>query len=260
MSKNNGIGSCEAYSQHAKILKPARFSFFSLIIFATCILHVVFASLLIFAAPHPSNLKRNKSIIVKTLTSPPMMTEQKPAGVVSRPSIKKPITPAPAATTQKPIAKTISKPNEKKITPKKETVSIKKPHAKEEKIVKSSAASHINEISPALLRELEESIAKIEVKRDKNKKNKMANVDQPAATQLQVDSYTPLGLDKAEDSDFVTALTQYLRGSLHLPDFGAVKIELTLQQDGSVAKLVVLKTESEKNKQYLERHLERVFC
>jgi hypothetical protein len=49
-----------------------------------------------------------------------------------------------------------------------------------------------------------------------------------------------------------------LHSSLHLPDFGAVKIELTLRQDGTVAKLKVLKTESEKNKQYLETHLVRL--
>lgn len=47
----------------------------------------------------------------------------------------------------------------------------------------------------------------------------------------------------------------FLHGALHLPDFGEVKIELTLGDNGVVNKVVVLKSESAKNKAYLEKQL-----
>jgi outer membrane biosynthesis protein TonB len=54
------------------------------------------------------------------------------------------------------------------------------------------------------------------------------------------------------DSDVIIA---YLHESLHLPEYGEVKIQLTVREDGSVAKLDVLKAESAKNKAYLEQNL-----
>ena len=49
-----------------------------------------------------------------------------------------------------------------------------------------------------------------------------------------------------------------LHENLHLPDFGEVKLQLTLSQDGKVLKVVVLNTESEKNKSYLELQLPKM--
>ena len=50
-------------------------------------------------------------------------------------------------------------------------------------------------------------------------------------------------------------LAGFLHSSLHLPEFGEVTIQLTVKRDGTVARLVVLKTESKKNRAYLEQHL-----
>ena len=50
-------------------------------------------------------------------------------------------------------------------------------------------------------------------------------------------------------------LVGFLHSSLNLPEFGEVTIQLTMKRDGTVARLVVLKAESKKNKAYLEQHL-----
>jgi hypothetical protein len=114
-------------------------------------------------------------------------------------------------------------------------------------------------ISDSLLQELEESIAKIESKSDKGAAAKRAPDKSKtfAPILLQIDS--PLGNDASgEEGDYTDALVSHLHHSLSLPDYGEVKIQLSLRQDGSVAKLVVLKTQSEKNKQYLESNLPRL--
>ena len=79
----------------------------------------------------------------------------------------------------------------------------------------------------------------------------------------KLDIPAPIGLleiDQKESSSFFSIegpqdeFISFLHGALHLPDFGEVKIELTLT-DGVVSKVVVLNSESAKNKAYLEKHL-----
>lgn len=60
-------------------------------------------------------------------------------------------------------------------------------------------------------------------------------------------------LDKSEET-----LASFLHGVLNLPEFGEVKIALTLRNDGSVEKVVVLFAESKKNRAYLEEHLPKL--
>lgn len=55
--------------------------------------------------------------------------------------------------------------------------------------------------------------------------------------------------------DYTEHLMQTLHQSLTLPEFGEVKIQLTLHQDGRVAKVIVMHAESRKNREYLEKNL-----
>jgi outer membrane biosynthesis protein TonB len=50
-------------------------------------------------------------------------------------------------------------------------------------------------------------------------------------------------------------IISYLHHALRLPDYGEVKVSITIRPDGTVAKVVVLKAESANNKAYLEREL-----
>lgn len=61
--------------------------------------------------------------------------------------------------------------------------------------------------------------------------------------------------ETASVEDRASALVEFLHGHLHLPEVGEVKIQLTVQKDGKVTKVVVLGAESVKNKLYLQEHL-----
>lgn len=119
---------------------------------------------------------------------------------------------------------------------------------------KSLPAENRAKISDSLLKELEESIAKIENKSDKQIISSKAPSVQKAAAPivLQIDQ----GMEANNTAgDYTDALISHLHRSLSLPEYGEVKIQLSLRQDGTVAKIIVLKTENEKNRIYLENNL-----
>ena len=95
-----------------------------------------------------------------------------------------------------------------------------------------------------LAKELEKSIAQMQTS---SPQKSSAPVHKTARLQIDV--------NENQESDYVASLTRYLHTALHLPDFGAVKMELTVREDGSIAKLLVLKAESEENRKYLEKHI-----
>jgi len=238
----------------------------SIIFVAVLSVHLIFVSVLFFQSPFLPSKKQHKPILVKTVETS-ITTEKKVPSYISRastppqagpatPVVKKP-TPSPLPKPSQPKA-----PIEKKQPEKKESPLTAKPAAEVKKNRNTQSSfpplDPVPTISPSLLRELEESIAKIEDKSDKNRKVKNPDAKGKLSTPmvLQIDALNGLvqeSSDKAED--YASLLAQCLHASLHLPDFGEVKIELTLKQDGKVAKLKVLKAESEQNKKYLESHL-----
>jgi outer membrane biosynthesis protein TonB len=240
----------------------------SLIIAAVLSVHVIFVSVLFFQSPFLPSKKQHKPILVKTIfPETSTIADKKASSYISRASTPPQASPSTPAV-KKPTPSSLPKPPqpkapmEKKLPEKKESPLPKKPVAEVKKNrntqLTSPSSDLLPAISPSLLRELEESIAKIEDKSDKNRKAK--NPDSKGKLSppmvLQIDALNGLAqenTDKAED--YASLLAQCLHASLHLPDFGEVKIELTLKQDGRVAKLKVLKTESEQNKKYLESHL-----
>lgn len=233
----------------------------SAIIFSVCFVHLVFLSLLLFKSPFIPAKKQHKPILVKTVVVEPsriLIAEKKLMPVVSRTSSQSAVSTQAkkAVPAVKPVSKAQPKaPVEKKSATKKENPLVKEQSAKVEKVKSPVVQSPPPpSVSPSLLKELEESIAKIEDKSDKQslsrKTNPKTTLSIPAP--LQIDALPTIEL---ESSDYISILTEHLHASLHLPDFGEVKIELTLQQDGTVAKLRVLKAESQQNRKYLESHL-----
>src|SRR5690348_14785965 len=181
----------------------------SFLIFAVCCVHLFFVCCIVFKKPPIAEKKKLHPIAVRTVREevrPPVIAEKKPVAAAPKP---KPVSAPPP----KPVA---PKPVPKKEAPKKKSVQQR------------------STIPPSLLKELEESIAKIEDKGDKHKLSKRVP---PSRVQ-------PLHIDASNDASYIDILTQHLHTSLHLPDFGEVKIELTLQQDGTVATLKVLNAES----------------
>ncbi|MBS3905230.1 MAG: hypothetical protein KGZ39_07885 [Simkania sp.] len=113
-------------------------------------------------------------------------------------------------------------------------------------------------ISQNLIKELEESIAKIDRKQDNLKQESriasaksMLPVPLPSLSSLDsAPLLTHSSIDEIKDM-----LVQELRNVLHLPDFGEAKVCLYFHSDGSIAKVTVLKTDSKKNGEYLEKEL-----
>jgi len=198
--------------------------------------------LVLIAFLSPIAKKEHKErLVVKTMSLPSKQKIiEKPQTVnAQKPKIEKPkaVQPAPAPVKKPVPAKPI--PSKKKIAP-------VKAKPKKEKVAETVVPGH-------LLRELEETIAKIDEKRDKlstSKKSKPVNKIEP----LQSESFHHLESERNE-VDYKETLVMYLHQSLNLPDFGDVKIQVTLRQDGSVENLKVLKAESDKNRKYLEMHL-----
>ena len=102
-----------------------------------------------------------------------------------------------------------------------------------------------------LLEELEASLTKIESKPNKFS-GKKSDVVPKSGYSLQIDRLDNLD---SKETEYQLELVSYLQEALHLPDYGEVKMEITLRPDGSVANLKVLEAESAKNKSYLEKSL-----
>jgi hypothetical protein len=241
---------------------------FKFIAYAVCGIHLLFLLVLLCASPHFLQKKKHTPLLIKTFESSSFaLLEKKPSPALASTSAtlkSSPPTPSPAvvsipaspkASLPKSAPAKLQNTSAKKTT--KQKADLKKETLKTVMSKKSDSVKKSKDplISNDLLKQLEASIAKMDSTSDKNKKNKTAPMDKAdiALSKLQID--TLKSMDCIEDSDYVTLLTQYLHTSLHLPDFGEVKIELTLHQDGTVAKLVVLKAESQKNKKYLESTL-----
>ncbi len=240
------------------------------------VLHVLFLLILFISPTFVFQKKQHKPLIVKTIVSRPLAktaafdkkSPRQNSTAASSSSPKPAQSPSPSKQQQLPKAQA---------QPKKEPVpqpAIQKPilSAKKEPAIadkqlsktKQSAAKkspppqNRAKISDSLVKELEESIAKIENKSDKGGSKKAALGSKalgPIVLQIDAPSYE-LGAEGA--SDYTDVLICHLHQCLSLPDYGEVKIQLSLRQDGTVCKVIVLKAQSEKNKQYLESHLQRL--
>jgi hypothetical protein len=70
---------------------------------------------------------------------------------------------------------------------------------------------------------------------------------------LQIDSQSD-----TKESIYAANLIQCLQGALMLPGVGAVKVELTLRNDGNFVKMRIIDSKSNQNKVFLEGHLPRL--
>ncbi|MBJ7448859.1 MAG: hypothetical protein JHC93_00695 [Parachlamydiales bacterium] len=81
-----------------------------------------------------------------------------------------------------------------------------------------------------------------------------------ATTATSKSSYTTLKwetdqLMNPKEMSYLDEVVGALQQSLILPEYGSVKIELTINKNGSVANLKVVSSESSKNKKYIEENL-----
>jgi hypothetical protein len=109
-----------------------------------------------------------------------------------------------------------------------------------------------------LLNELQESIAKIETNRDNILPAHTISVPNPISA-LKADRYQ-IQSENVEEGGFVyrDMLVHYLKDALHLPGYGTVKVELTLNYSGDVQNLAVIYSDSEINRLYLQQTLQNL--
>ncbi len=247
----------------------------SIVLSSVLIFHLIFVIIMLTAPSSIQNKKKIKSIIVRTVAAKPL---QKTAAVEKK--IIATAQTSPQQKKQTPVQPEVKKSEPPKEQVKKETAkppvpapapvqkqapkpAVKKDPAIADKVLdkskqpapqKSPPVENRAKISDSLLKELEESIAKIENKSDKQIISNKAPSVPKAARQivLQIDQDT--GADNTA-GDYTDALISHLHRSLSLPEYGEVKIQLSLRQDGTVAKVIVLKTQNEKNRIYLESNL-----
>ena len=92
----------------------------------------------------------------------------------------------------------------------------------------------------------------------------LGQVAPPAAASTPVKALAPIQLriDQAADAPAASAIASYeellagfLHASLRLPEWGEVKVEVTLDRRGGVQTLRVLSAQSSKNRAYVEKNL-----
>lgn len=218
------------------------------ILFLVFALHALFL-LAILANPTLNVKPKRKPLLVKTVI---------------------PIPPKPITTTQRPLAAQSAKPKPtpiKSAPPKPKTQPPPKPAPKKEPAIADKKLTTSKQpvkqepkpqprakISDALKKELEESLAKLNAPEKKSISKQQSQTIRPHTLQIdQIDA-------SHHESEYPGILAAVLYEALKLPELGEVQIQLTLQQDGTVVKLNVLKTESQKNKAYLETHLPHIRC
>lgn len=225
---------------------------------------------IICLSPMMQKKKTQQKLVVKTFQGQPKASSQERKKQISGPKVigaapSKPAvekkTPAPTPAKPKPAAPILKKPapTPKPATKPKPTPSSTKPVPPKQPPVKQepkNSSSNI-QVPKELLEELEERIAKIETKRDKIRST--ADIAIPKSIDS---SFSKETIEHSQESDAIDELNNYseflvayLQQQLHLPDFGEVKVEISVRQDGAIEKYVVLKTESEKNRKYLEERL-----
>jgi outer membrane biosynthesis protein TonB len=207
----------------------------------------------------PETKRPHKPLIVKTMAAAATPKEKIAAAPTAQgSSARKPVNPKPKESPPpKPAPKkpqpTATPPPAKKAPPiaDKKLVKEKKPQPK-----KPPVDDKREKMSQKLLQELEESLSKIEAKPEK-KKGSSKKYDLPSPIEAQKNQAFPSAStgEISDSSDYHATLIGYLKQTLNLPEYGEVKIQLTLKQDGSVVNLLVIKTESEKNRRYLETSL-----
>ncbi len=195
--------------------------------------HLLFMTLLLFN-PHRIPVKRITHLKVRTVR--PIATVKKAAQVAPKPAPTQSVSAPPKKTAT--AAKPAPKPQP---VPKKPATSNKPVVIEKNKPIKKAPPPK------KMWNEIDQALAKIEKKSYPVPKQTL-EVPKPLAFLDEAPS------SEEEDSK-LSYLMGYLHDTLHLPEVGEIKVEITVRKNGTVAKVVVLHAASRKNKLYLEEHL-----
>jgi outer membrane biosynthesis protein TonB len=154
----------------------------------------------------------------------------------------------------------VKKEAPKKESPKNKTAAATKPAPVKSKPIQQKKPAMVEKGKPQkkpktpdkVWKEIDEALAKIDDKVYSKPQSKWDVPRVKGSSSSQIPFLDFGGDDEGTDEE---ALASFLHTSLNLPEFGEVKIQMTIKKDGTVARLSVLQAESQKNKAYLEKHL-----
>ncbi len=194
-------------------------------------------------------------------------TESKPTPKPATPEVKK-VTPAKPA--EKKQASAPTKPKTDLKAQESEKKKQEKAEAEKKRQQEVAAAEEAaRQRQQALLTKAKENLAKMNETRDKISQStassvKLATTPLPKeVNHLQVDAL-PLGERGStaqagewgvKEISYRDEIVYRVKAALKFPDYGTVKIKLTLDRTGKVLKVETTQSESAKNKAYLERTL-----
>ncbi|KIC70860.1 energy transducer TonB [Candidatus Protochlamydia amoebophila] len=118
-----------------------------------------------------------------------------------------------------------------------------------------------------LLAKAKENLAKIgEAKQKSNSTTPTKIGESPILKQvqnLQIDTLpqgnSVQGELNGRDSSYRDEIAQRLKLFLKLPDYGSVQVKLTIDRTGKIAQISIVKSESSKNQQYIEKNLPTIY-
>jgi hypothetical protein len=179
----------------------------------------------------------------------PSQSGQQPKETVKKePSQKPSKPPASKTTTAKPAGSSKPAPvKSKPIANQKKPAMVEKGKAKKNRRPPDPPAANV-------WKEIDEALAKIDDKVYSKPQSKL-DVPQVKGSSSSKIPFPDFGEMEEEVGTHEEILISFLDSSLTLPEFGEVKIQLTVKKDGTVVRLVVLEAESQKNKAYLEKNL-----
>lgn len=237
--------------------------------------HLLMICMLLFS-PAKKTLHPKKHIAVRTIqpkpktqasTSVAVRAPKKPAASAAA-SMSRPAQPTKKQSqeivkkepSQKPTKPAASKaPSSKPASPSKPVPVKSKPiHQKKPAMVeKGKTKKNTPPPDPhpdKVWKEIDEALAKIDNKVYSKPQSKL-DVPQVRNSSSSQIPFLDFGEMEEEIGTHEETLISFLHTSLKLPEFGEVKIQLTVKKDGSVVRLVVLEAQSQKNKAYLEKNL-----
>lgn len=201
--------------------------------------------------------------VPKPETIPPKKTPEIKKPTPKKEVVQKEKAKVPPKKEQKPIAKkeTVKKPDPKPVaqvnkTPPKKVQPPVKPKV-------DARAEAVKTQQRKLLAQAQENIAKISQSRDKITAVKTSASSLPGpkipgpVDKLQIDALPGVelkALSKSETS-YCDELASRLKLLLRLPEYGAVKVKLTLDRTGQFIKVSVVSAESNANRNYIEKTL-----
>lgn len=167
----------------------------------------------------------------------------------SKPKPKEPITKSkPKKTEEKPKAKPKPAPKPK---PKPDTKPKPKPVVKSQP-KKETPPPPVENKKPLFT---DKQIALLSKARQAASKVEKADVKKGGGAAVKPSKLGVLNIESGGPPGYQRALASKLRSLLTLPEFGDVKLKLTLARTGKVVKIEILSAKSKRNQSYVEEHL-----